>query len=63
MFSEKKSNILFSPLPEELKAPRSLWELKVKGVQGSRKTGGGIVFIRFCEHEKSGGLQALTFSW
>ena len=46
MFSEEKSNILFSLLSEELKASRPLWELKVKGVQGSRKTGGGIVLIR-----------------
>ena len=37
---------LVFPPSEELKASRSLWELKVKGVQGSRKTGGGIVFIR-----------------
>ena len=46
MFSEEKSNILFSLLSEELKASRLHRELKVKGVQGSRKTGGGIVFIR-----------------
>ena len=63
MFSEKKSNILFSRPSEELKASRSLWELKVKGVQGSRKTEGGIVFIQFCEHGKSGGHRAPTFSW
>ena len=37
MFSEKKSNILFSRPSEELKASRSLWELKVKGVQGKLK--------------------------
>ena len=63
MFSEKKSNILFSRPSEELKASRSLWELKVKGVQGSRKTEGGIVFIQVCEHGESEGLRAPTFSW